>query len=665
MTNMNNCTADSAPSYATAFDTYHQRGWPAIPLKRGTKSPPPKGFTGDYGAISSYADMQAWAEDDDYRDGNLAIRFPRSVIGLDVDHYDDKRGGDTLDEAEKRWGKLPPTYRSTSRDDGISGIRLYRIPEGVKLCESIVFVDPPLGGIEICQFHHRYAVCWPSIHNTTGKMYQWIKDYTPDHSLRLPDPLAALGATVMIMDQPPALDDIPDLPAAWLDALAEDARNDAAVASDFDAAPPEILTKGEPSSRVTRKLGEALSELFGSKCRHDEMRNHVLGLLRCGKNGEPGVRQALNALCEAFVNRVSKDRAGGEKETTAEFKRMVYGTDKDAKRKQFSASMLKLLADTSYDDDDDTTSPRREVSQTDDAADDFEDADDEPTTWEPIDLEPCLSGEKTQPQACLGIYRSDGVQLIYPGREHAVLGDTESGKTWYALGCVVSELNRCNTVVYIHYEEPDETSTIERLLLLGVDKDVIRKQFRFYGPMRPVRKEWLQPLLDFNPSLVIHDGVNEAMSLHSNIIKDVEGASEFRRRLVLPFTRAGIATLACDHMPLIKDRSRIAAYGSVHKGNALDGTRIQLENFKPFGRGKRGVSNVFVTKDRPGFLRANGKSTNTPGKTFMGVLAVDDMTEQPEFQMRFYAPRDLDDDDETSNVETTDSRRSWRFRFGA
>jgi hypothetical protein len=113
---------------------------------------------------------------------------------------------------------------------------------------------------------------------------------------------------------------------------------------------------------------------------------------------------------------------------------------------------------------------------------------------------------------------------------------------------------------------------------------------------------------------------------------------------------------------MIKDGSRRDAYGSVHKGNALDGTRIQLENFKPFGRGKRGVSNVFVTKDRPGFLRAHGKATKTPGKTFMGVLAVDDMAEQPDFLMRFYAPRELDDDDITDGEPSgTDSASELAF----
>jgi hypothetical protein len=286
---------------------------------------------------------------------------------------------------------------------------------------------------------------------------------------------------------------------------------------------------------------------------------------------------------------------------------------------------------------------------------------DEPTTWEPVDLGPYLRGEIVQPKPCLGIARSDELRLIYPGREHVVLGDTESGKTWFALGCVVAELIAGNTVVYIHYEEPDSISTIERLRLLGLPDNVIADRFRFVAPMKPVRGEWLTELLDPAPSVVIHDGVNEAMSLHGHDIKDADGASTFRRNLIRPCLAAGAATLACDHLP--KDSIRGDAYGSVHKGNALDGARILLENVTPFGRGMRGVSYVFITKDRPGYMRANGRPTKTPGKTFFGTLVVDDSDEFRPFEMPFYAPKDGDvKDDEPKQTATSEElgETVWR-----
>jgi hypothetical protein len=269
-------------------------------------------------------------------------------------------------------------------------------------------------------------------------------------------------------------------------------------------------------------------------------------------------------------------------------------------------------------------------------------APDEPTTWEPIKLGPWLDGDTEAPKPSHGIKRTDGVQLIYARREHTFLGETESGKTWFALGCVAAELTSGNHVVYIHYEEGNPASTIERLLLLGVDTALITARLRFIAPSRCPQAEWVDALLTPPPTLVIHDGVNEAMSLIGADIMAADGAATFRRRLVTPFLRAGAATIACDHLPKDREHRSRDAYGSVHKGNALDGARFVLETSKPFGRRMRGVSWVFVTKDRPGQLRANGRPTRVPGKTFMGALAVDDATDGPDFTMRFFAPKDDD-----------------------
>lgn len=272
-----------------------------------------------------------------------------------------------------------------------------------------------------------------------------------------------------------------------------------------------------------------------------------------------------------------------------------------------------------------------------------DDEEPEATTWEPVDLGPYLRGDFVRPEPTIGAIRSDGQRFIYPGREHSVLGETESGKTWLALACVAAELVRGNRVVYLHYEESDPGSTIERLRLLGVTAEDITDRLRFAAPSRPVRSEWLSALLDPAPVLVVHDGVNEAMSLHGADIMAADGASSFRRRLIMPCLRAGAATLACDHLPKnIEGRGR-DAYGSVHKGNAIDGARFVIENTKPFGRGLRGVSYVFVTKDRPGQLRAQGKPSSIPGKTFFGTLVVDaDLASSADFRLGLYPPADDD-----------------------
>lgn len=263
----------------------------------------------------------------------------------------------------------------------------------------------------------------------------------------------------------------------------------------------------------------------------------------------------------------------------------------------------------------------------------------EATTWEPVDLGPYLRGEIVRPEPSIGITRSDGQQCIYPGREHAAVGETESGKSWFALGCAAAELAAGNYVAYVHFEENDPGSTIERLLLLGVDPAVINARLRFAGPSRHVQADWLAALLAPTPTLAIFDGVNEGMAMHT-AGQDTDGWSSFRRRLIQPCLKTGAAVLSCDHVPMSRDVTRRDAYGTVHKGNTLDGARYALENAAPFGRRMRGVSHVFVTKDRPGHLRNHGRPTKTAGKAYFGTFVVDDsQASGPYFTMRFYAPK--------------------------
>lgn len=192
----------------TPFDRaeeYRQLGWSGtIPLPPGAKWPPPNGYTGQAGAWPSGADLVDWREHGylagDGTDarrlaaGNLAIRVPPNVIGIDVDAYDGKVGKETLDQLEASWGKLPPTWISTSRLDGVSGIRLYRIPADREW--------PGNAGrdVDIVRHGHRYAVVWPSVH-PDGREYAWID----------PDGVISTGL--------PGAGSLPELPPAWVDGL--------------------------------------------------------------------------------------------------------------------------------------------------------------------------------------------------------------------------------------------------------------------------------------------------------------------------------------------------------------------------------------------------------------------------------------------------------------
>lgn len=281
-------------------------------------------------------------------------------------------------------------------------------------------------------------------------------------------------------------------------------------------------------------------------------------------------------------------------------------------------------------------------------------------SWKPVDLGPYLRGEIVMEEPSLGLARSDGLRLIYPGKEHTIIGEMECGKSWFCAAATAAELTRRNRVVYVHFEEAIPTDVIGRLQALGIPDDLILEHLAFVGPHEPVERFALAALLQVPPTLVILDGVNEAMSLHNQAIRDEDGAASFRKVLVKPFTRVGAAVLGCDHVVKDKEKRGRGPLGSIHKGNGLDGVLIALENKEPFGRGQKGRSSVYITKDRPGFLRQHGRPVkDEPGKTFMGSLIVDDTrTWVGYLDLTFLEPQDQDKTSapEVSKEEADDTK---------
>lgn len=271
-----------------------------------------------------------------------------------------------------------------------------------------------------------------------------------------------------------------------------------------------------------------------------------------------------------------------------------------------------------------------------------EDVDEPADSWAPLDLGPWLRGEVEQLKPTVGLRRSDGVQLLYPGLEHACIGEMECGKSWFALGHAAAEILAGRRVVYIHFEEPSPADTLARLRALGLSPAEILANLEFIAPARPVLPHDVERLTAAAPALVVLDGQNEGMALHGLDIMKPDGVAGWRRRLVAPFTRAGAAVLQLDHV--VKDPERNGggyALGSVHKGNGINGALFVMENIEPFGKGRRGASAVYVSKDRPGELRQLGKPTKVSRKFLLGVLAVDDSQEySPNLSVRFFAPSD-------------------------
>lgn len=299
--------------FGRAWDAYRRGGWAGVlALPPGRKKPPPYGFTGWAGVDPSRADIQAWLDDPRLGPGaNIGLHLPTGVYGLDVDNYGGKQGGASLAALVERCGPLPATWVSSSRDDGVSGIRLYR----AELPLGRVWLDHPAGvsgGIESIHVGHRYAVAWPSIHPDTGATYEWRCE----------------GMEYGIV---PELAALPYLPAAWVEALSApgEVRTGDAAGHDETVAAVSAWREGEPCERVRRAAERAMGALTVGAAGgpiHTASEAGTWELVSLGHEGHAGVRRVLAEHYQGHTDaRAARDGEHARRDAEREWWRLVQG----------------------------------------------------------------------------------------------------------------------------------------------------------------------------------------------------------------------------------------------------------------------------------------------------------------------------------------------------
>ena len=253
-------------------------------------------------------------------------------------------------------------------------------------------------------------------------------------------------------------------------------------------------------------------------------------------------------------------------------------------------------------------------------------------SWIPVDLGAVLDGTFERVQASIG-HRSDGVPLLYPGKEHSVFGEPEAGKGWLLLHVAADELARGGRVLYIDFED-DEGTVVGRLHReLGVPADDIKARFFYVRPDGPGVQHYGKLLESTDPNLVMLDGVTEGYGLHGWQIKENDDSPKWRTAFVKPAMRRGAATLSTDHVVKNKDARNGYAIGGQHKKAGLTGVLFELINVSPFGKGMCGRSKLIIHKDRNGDLRQHGvPDENNPRVTHFADLHLEarDMTFNPD-----------------------------------
>jgi hypothetical protein len=654
--------------YGSAAEAYWDHGWRGIlPVPPRSKRIQVTGWTGWNGITPSWPDVQAWIED--HADGNVALRMPGFILGIDVDNYSGKVGGATVAACEAMWGELPPTWRTTSRDDGVSGIRLFLIPPGLNWPGQL-----PGGGVELIHSGHRYAIAPPSIH-PEGRRYRWI------------DPA---GLDTLAFPRPEELAPLPD---RWIAGLSRGAHVDEPSADMPRAEIGRWLgnlagVEGPPCRYMSEIATAGQTGMVSASARHEVLLTSMLQAVRAGEKGHHGLHTAARAIRQAFLDAVGADRSRSESEATSEAERALAGAvEKVAAAPSPEASHLdpcNLLAHTREATReleraratptaspapsgpvapvaDPSSPPTRPLSalgklvaaerdalarpadpqgeansaervDTLAAAADDAVAPIERTTWAAEDIEAALLGQHTEGPPTM-LARADGKCLLYAARINGIIGPSESGKTWVALEAARQALAAGRRVLLLDFED-SVPGVVGRLLALGVAAAVLRSRFAYVGPSEPLAPlqtiDLLGELAHIGADdLIILDGFNAAMTLQGLDLVSNKDVTMF----YLQVLKLLVATRACivyvDHTPKndAEGESR-GGIGAQAKRAMTTGAILRCDVKTPFGRNQTGYISILVDKDRAGHVRecSPGRRAGTAKIESVTVEAVNTLT---------------------------------------
>lgn len=234
--------------------------------------------------------------------------------------------------------------------------------------------------------------------------------------------------------------------------------------------------------------------------------------------------------------------------------------------------------------------------------------------WAPVDLFAAETEVAVAPEI---LYRTDGHALFYRGKLHNIVGESESGKTWFAMGACLSEVRAAGHALYIDYEDQGSTF-IRRLRVLGATDDEIRRVTYV-----SVEKRWDQApevlLGRYSPTFVVLDGVTEGMtSMGLDPIGTPDAAAWVA--WVRHWKHTGAAVTTIDHV--VKDKSGQGRFGigSQHKMAGIDGCHYVVEPSGVLRPGQVNAVHLKVGKDRSGGVREHAGEAGDNRTQYAGTF---------------------------------------------
>lgn len=248
------------------------------------------------------------------------------------------------------------------------------------------------------------------------------------------------------------------------------------------------------------------------------------------------------------------------------------------------------------------------------------------TTWWPRDLDAILSGDVVEEDPPAFLARQDGHRLFYAGKVNALIGESESGKTWIGLLAVVQALHIGQRVLYLDFEDT-APGIVARLRLMGCT-DRHLSNLNYIGPDESLenvraKRDLREHLANQPPALIVFDGVNAAMTLMGLDLEKNKDATNFSLTLLRPLKRTGAAVITIDHVTKSRDNRGSYAIGAQAKRADIDGCALLVEVIQPFGKGMKGKLKLTVSKDRPGQVRAVSAGAKAAGTAYIDSTAGD------------------------------------------
>jgi len=563
---------------------YIKAGWHPLDLPERSKAPPPDGRTG-YNGVDMTLDQvvaAAWA-------GNIGLRMPPDVIGLDVDAY--RGGNETLQDLLNHLGQLPLTWIAHSgRNDG-SGIRFFLVPSGLIWIHS-------LDGIEIVQRTHRYAVVWPSMH-PDGRSYRWL-----DQSEQF----------TQIESEIPSIDDLPELPWSWIAHLsrttAEETRSRAV---DYEGRVMffEVMTNIEAPGYLSVVETYFRDHVAAGAARHDTMQHCLIWACECAVARlfpATTAYERLGALWQtALVDEPKRAVLVAERPT--EFEAMLRHAigkalakpDAEINRLHDEHAGMRIVS-SSANGSTGTGGASQQIDRYQDALAGF---DDDGTSFDPVDLAPYLAGTLVRVKADL-VTMSDGRALLHCGRLNGLHGDSGAGKSMLMSFLTRELIDAGRTVMVLDLEDTPEPF-IERLRQFGVSDADIERFVVFVRPEHAFSERNVARIIghivERSVAHIFIETLGEAFSLEGlNEDRDVDVAPWLRRVCRRVIEETGVGMTLVDHGTKSAERA-LDPSGSKRKRAAITGTAWLMRSVEPFSRTDGGMAELVCAKDRHGWYR--------------------------------------------------------------